>query len=144
MAPLICYDAAFTAQAAEVARRGAQLLVTLSNDSWFADTPAPELHLIVSAFRSVETRLPQIRAANSGVSAVIDATGEIRARTDFGTRAVLSSKVSPSTPPTTLVARWGDWLGPVALAGAIALIAAARARFRRGFNLKLKSDRLMG
>ena len=126
IAPLICYDAAFTAHTAEAARRGAQLLVTLSNDSWFAGTPAPDLHLIVSAFRSIETRLPQIRAANSGVSAVIDATGEIRARTEFATRAVLSAKVSPSSGPMTLVARWGDWLGPVALVAAIALIAGAR------------------
>ena len=144
LAPLICYDAAFTAHTAEAARLGAQLLVSLSNDSWFSDTPAPELHLIVSAFRSVETRLPQIRAANSGVSAVIDAAGEIRARTEFGTRAVLSATVSPSIVPSTLVVRWGDWLGPAALVAAIGLIAAARALTGRGSTLELKADRLMG
>jgi apolipoprotein N-acyltransferase len=127
--PLICYDAAFTAHAAEAARRGARLLVTLSNDSWFSGTPAPELHLVVSAFRSIETRLPQIRAANSGVSALIDATGEIRARTQFDSRAVLAGKISPSPRhSTTLVTRWGDWLGPMALVAALALIGAARAR----------------
>jgi apolipoprotein N-acyltransferase len=143
LAPLICYDAAFTAHTAEAARRGAQLLVSLSNDSWFSGTPAPELHLIVSAFRSIETRLPQIRAANSGVSAVIDAAGEIRARTQFGTRAVLAERVSPSLASATLVTRWGDWLGPVALVAAIALIAAVRWYARTTSSLEVAEGALM-
>jgi apolipoprotein N-acyltransferase len=130
IAPLICYDAAFTSHAAEAARNGAQILATLSNDSWFSGTPAPELHLVVSAFRSIETRLPQIRAANSGVSAIIDATGTVRARTAFEERAVLEQGVRPSSSSMTLVTRWGDWLGPVALIAAAALLALPYARLQ--------------
>jgi apolipoprotein N-acyltransferase len=130
IAPLICYDAAFTSLAAEAARSGAQILATLSNDSWFSGTPAPELHLVVSAFRSIETRLPQIRAANSGVSAAIDAAGNIRARTAFDSRAVLTATVSMSSESMTLVARWGDWLGPVSLIALAALVLFRHFRSR--------------
>src|SRR5262249_24767107 len=69
--PLICYDVLFPGFVASAARRDADLIVTLSNDSWFPDERAPKLHLISAAFRSIETRLPQVRATNSGISAMI-------------------------------------------------------------------------
>jgi apolipoprotein N-acyltransferase len=66
VAPLICLDAVDPGLALEEARRGAEVIVTLSNDSWFAEGNGPNLHLTVSAFRSLETRRPQLRATNTG------------------------------------------------------------------------------
>ena len=75
--PLICYDAVSPWLARESVRQGAEVLVTLSNDSWFAAGGGPLLHLAVAAFRSIETRRPQLRATNTGITAAIDATGEV-------------------------------------------------------------------
>lgn len=76
VAPLICYDAVDPGLAIAAVRRGAEIIVTLSNDSWFAYDGAPRLILMVTAFRSIETRRPQVRATNTGVSAVITPTGD--------------------------------------------------------------------
>lgn len=131
VAPLICYDSLFPGHVAEAARRGAELVVTLSNDAWFAGTPAPRLHLVVAAFRSIESRLPQVRSTTSGISALVDATGEIRAETQVDTRDVLVSALPVPARLPTLARAWGDWLGPWALAGACALLVQALVFARR-------------
>jgi apolipoprotein N-acyltransferase len=131
LAPLICYDTIFPGYVAEAARQGAELIVTLSNDSWFSGTPAPKLHLMHAAFRSIETRLPQVRVTNSGISALISPTGELLAQTPDGQSAHLALKAPRMTPLPTLVVAWGDWLGPVALALAALLLLAPRLVPRR-------------
>jgi apolipoprotein N-acyltransferase len=128
--PLICLDALDTRLSLDAARQGAQALLTLSNDSWFdADGPGPMLHLAAAAFRSVETRLPQYRVATTGLSAVIDATGEVRAVSRLGERALVVGALPVGPVPATLVVRWGDWVGPAGLAllAALALARTARA-----------------
>lgn len=118
--PLICYDAVSPNGAREEVRRGAELFVTLSNDSWFASGGGPRLHLVVAAFRSIETRRPQLRVTNTGISAVIDASGELVATAGVHERTALVGRVHPERSATTLALAWGDWLGPVALVAAIA------------------------
>jgi apolipoprotein N-acyltransferase len=125
VAPLICYDALAPALARNAVRSGAEIIVTLSNDAWFGRGPAAWLHLVGAAFRSVETRRPQVRATNTGISAVIDAQGTILTRTGTDERAVLAATVMPEAYRSTLVLRWGDWLGPLALGALIALLVAA-------------------
>lgn len=132
LAPLICYDAIFPGYAAAAARKGAQLIVTLSNDSWFAGTPAPRLHLMVAAFRSIETHLPQVRVTNSGISALISPTGEILTQTPSEARAALNVTVPRLERIPTLMVAWGDWLGPVALgAGTLLVLGSLLAARRR-------------
>jgi apolipoprotein N-acyltransferase len=126
VAPLICYDAVDPGLAVAAVRSGAELILTLSNDSWFAAGGGPRLHLVVSAFRSLETRRPQVRATNTGISAIIDATGEILASAAVGERTTLVASVRPERAATTLVLAWGNWLGPVALAGAAILLGVPR------------------
>ncbi|MCL4686124.1 apolipoprotein N-acyltransferase [Myxococcota bacterium] len=126
--PLICYDAVDPLLARASARAGAELLVTLSNDSWFDVGSGPRLHLVVSAFRSIETRLPQIRATNTGITAAIDAEGTLLASLAVHQRDVLVAEVPAGPAVATLMLRWGDWLGPTALGGAGALLLAARVR----------------
>jgi len=130
IAPLICLDAVDPALALRAADDGAQLLVTLSNDGWFAAGPGPMLHLIVSAFRSIETRLPQLRATNTGISAIISTTGELVSQTGVDEAVVLAGAVFPGPPGSTLMRRWGDWFGPAAVFATLllGLIAARRTR----------------
>ena len=132
VAPLICYDAVDPRLALGAVRRGADLIVTLSNDSWFATGNGPRLHLIMSAFRSIETRRPQVRATNTGISAVITPTGDVVATAGVHERAALVATVPPAPDVRTLAVAWGDWLGPAALVSGLALLGVVIVRRDRG------------
>ncbi len=132
VAPLICYDAVDPGIAIAAVRAGAELIVTLSNDSWFASGQGPHLHLVVSAFRSIETRRPQVRATNTGISAVFDATGEMIASVGVHERASLVARVTPRRGPSTLMLAWGDWFGPLALVVGIVLLGYVAFTARDG------------
>jgi apolipoprotein N-acyltransferase len=122
IAPLICYDAVDPGRVIAAARQGAELIVTLSNDAWFAAGGGPRLHLVVSAFRSIETRRPQVRATNTGISAVIAPTGELLGAIGVDQRGTLVGAVAPAGATWTLMLAWGDWFGPTALVmGAVML-----------------------
>ena len=132
IAPLICYEAIFAGYVAEEVRQGADLIVTLSNDSWFSRTPAPRLHLLAAAFRSIETRRPQVRVTNSGISAFLSPTGDIVTEIADDARASRTMTVPPARRLGTLMVAWGDWVGPTALAlGAVLLSASLLAARRR-------------
>jgi apolipoprotein N-acyltransferase len=126
VAPLICYDAVDPAFAWAAARGGAELLITLSNDAWFAWGGGPRLHLVVSAFRSIETRLAQLRVTNTGISAVISPTGELLATAGVHERAALVGTVTPASPAATPVLAAGPWIGPGCAGLALALFLFAR------------------
>jgi len=131
IAPLICYDVLVPRLVLASVARGAELIVTLSNDSWFSAGPGPRMHLIGAAFLSIETRRPQVRATNTGISAIIDATGTLLTTAGVGERATLDATITPSRSAPTLMVRWGEWFGPVALAAAVVFLLAEAVRTRR-------------
>ncbi len=123
--PLICLDSVDPTLAIAGARLGGQAIVALSNDSWFsADPLGAALHLRVATFRSIETRMPQLRVTSNGLTAFIDPSGEVLARSAMGDRAVLAGDLPIQNPPLTLMRQWGDWVGRAALL-ALALLALA-------------------
>jgi apolipoprotein N-acyltransferase len=130
IAPLICYDALVPAHTIAAVRQGAEVIVTLSNDSWFAWDGVQRLILILSAFRSIETRRPQVRAANTGISAVITANGDLLRTIDKDVRGTLVATVTPEHHAATLLLIWGDWFGPAALVlcGLLLVIPGRAAR----------------
>lgn len=128
--PLICLDAVDPALALEAARGGSRVLVTLSNDGWFAGGAGARLHLVVSAFRSIETRLPQLRSTNSGISAVIAPDGSVVARAGPGEETVLVERVRLGPRSRTWITDWGDWFGPFSVALTLLLIGVAVWRRR--------------
>src|SRR5262249_36520331 len=101
IAPLICYDALEAGHTLAAVRQGAEMIVTLSNGSWFAYGNVPRLILVISAFRSLETRRPQVRAANTGVSAVITPTGTFLGTIGMDERGTLVRGVTPVRDTTT-------------------------------------------
>ncbi|HSP98092.1 MAG TPA: apolipoprotein N-acyltransferase [Candidatus Dormibacteraeota bacterium] len=131
IAPQICYDAVNPGLAIAAARAGAELIVTLSNDSWFATGGGPRLHLVVSAFRSIETRLWQVRATNTGISAIISPSGERVEQLGVDAHGTLAATVAARPSPGSLMLAWGDWFGPAALVAGLALLAALFAPARR-------------
>jgi apolipoprotein N-acyltransferase len=103
--PLICYEAIFPAQVVDEADRPA-LLVNITNDAWFGDSAGPRQHFAAARMRSVEEGLPMLRAANTGISAVIDAHGRVTARLGLDRRGVLVAAI-PGALPRTLFGRIG-------------------------------------
>ena len=73
----ICYEVVFPEEAADLARAGATLLVTITNDAWYGDTAAPWQHFRAARFRAAENRRPLLRAAITGVSALVGPDGSV-------------------------------------------------------------------
>ena len=103
--PLICYEVIFPREVTGIPRPA--WLVNLTDDSWFGPNTGPMQHLLIARVRAIEEGLPIARAANSGISALIDPYGRIRARLDLGLRDVLDVDLPAGLPPTLFV-RFGD------------------------------------
>ncbi|MEQ8253046.1 MAG: apolipoprotein N-acyltransferase [Smithellaceae bacterium] len=106
---LICYEGILPSAAREYKKKGSQLLVNITNDAWFGATSAPFQHFSMAVFRAVETRFYLVRAANTGVSAIVDPRGEIVAGTNIFERAAIKGKVKYSNIQT-IYAEYGDIL----------------------------------
>lgn len=90
---LICFEGIFPELAREYVRAGSRLLVNITNDAWFGRSSAPYQHLSMTVFRAVENRVPLVRAANTGISSVIDSKGHIRGMTPLFQETYLSGEV---------------------------------------------------
>ncbi len=105
--PLICYEAIFSQDVnAAPARPG--WLLQITNDAWFGRVSGPYQHLAQARLRAVEQGLPMVRAANTGVSAVIDARGAVLHALPLNEAGWLDAPLPAALPPT-LYARTGDW-----------------------------------
>jgi len=110
VAASVCYEALFPALIREGVLGGATWLVNVTNDAWFGDTVAPHQHLAMARMRCVEFRRPMVRAANSGISAVIDGDGGVAASLGLFRRGVLVAAVRPAIVET-VYAKTGEILG---------------------------------
>jgi apolipoprotein N-acyltransferase len=104
---LICYEAIFPESARLFARKGASLLVNITNDAWFGTTSAPYQHFSMARLRAIETRLYLIRVANTGITSVVDPTGRTRIETAIFKRVVVIGEVRPHER-MTFYTRFGD------------------------------------
>lgn len=104
--PLICYEVIFPG--AVTAPDRPQWLVNITNDGWFGMSAGPYQHFGAARFRAVEEGLPLVRAANTGVSGIIDSYGRIESVTNLGTEAVIDGLL-PVAAPATFFSRWGLW-----------------------------------
>lgn len=127
--PLICYDALFPGQVIHGVRQGAEVLFTLSNDSWFEYGHTPQIILNSSVFRSIETRRPQLRTTVTGISAVITPTGEIIDRLETGDHGVLVGSIQPGNGRTLMLVL-GNWFGPTGAIAALLILLSTRLRSR--------------
>ncbi len=126
----ICYEAVFPELSREAVLRGSQLLTSITNDAWFGRSSAPWQHLAMARMRSVETGRYLARAANTGISAIVDPYGRVVQQTSLFEQAVEVGEVR-FLDGTTPYVRIGDvvpWAGLVVGAGLWALSARGRRR----------------
>ncbi len=128
---IICYEAIFPQLSRFYARQGATLLTNITNDAWFQRSSAPYQHFAHLSLRAIETRLPVVRAANTGISGYIDPLGRVRAETPIFVPRTATYMVE-SAGVTTLYTRVGDWVGGLSFTATLAMLAAAWWRRRRG------------
>jgi apolipoprotein N-acyltransferase len=122
--PLICYEAIFPGNMASRDDRPGWI-INLTNDGWFGNSTGPYQHLQQARLRAIEEGLPMVRAANTGISAVIDPSGRIVARLGLGTEGVLDASL-PSPLPPTIYARFGDIPAAIVVAAALLLVFRRR------------------
>jgi apolipoprotein N-acyltransferase len=130
LAPLICYEAIFSGEVlpqSDPARPGA--LVNVSNDAWFGRLVGPAQHFAHARLRSIEEGLPMIRAANSGISAVVDPYGRIVASLPVGVADVIDA-VLPQAIAPPIFTRLRHW-GALGMGVGFALVALASRRRKR-------------
>lgn len=125
---LICYESIFPQRSREFRRKGANLIVNITNDAWFGKSLAPYQHEAHLALRAIENRVGIVRAANTGISAYVDPLGVIHGETQL---EVAASRVydAQTTDVRTLYTRIGDWLGTLALL--VTVVGLIWVRFRR-------------
>ncbi|MFA6093100.1 MAG: apolipoprotein N-acyltransferase [Elusimicrobiota bacterium] len=126
LAASICYEAVFTRWSRQDAGRGARVFANLTNDGWYKDTWGPRQHFHVNVFRAVETRATVLRAANTGISGVIDPYGVVLASAPLMSAARLDVRL-PAVDPFpqgSFYSRHGDILGVLCVLAALLLSAA--------------------
>jgi len=104
---LICYEIIFPDLTRRFVKMGAQFLVNITNDAWFGKTSAPYQHLSMATFRAIENRRFITRAANTGISALIDVTGKIKSSSTLFTEALITGKIRLLTTQT-FYTNYGD------------------------------------
>ena len=105
--PLICFEAIFPGDVIDESRRP-EWLLNLTNDAWYGNSAGPYQHLVQTKFRSVEEGLPLIRAANTGISAAIDAHGRVVASLGLGETGVLDTELPMPLIEATFYGQHGN------------------------------------
>ncbi len=114
--PLICYEAIFPGRVTDRGDRPGWLL-NVTNDAWFGISSGPYQHFASARMRAVEEGLPLVRAANTGISGVIDGYGRVTARLGLDRRGIIDAPL-PKPLKATFFARWGN----LASVGAMAAV----------------------
>jgi apolipoprotein N-acyltransferase len=134
----ICYEDIFPGQIRSLMRGGSDrripdVMINLSNDSWYGKSTEPMEHLALASFRSIEHRRSLVRSTNTGISAFVDPVGRIVARSGIWTRETLVDRVAIMKQGPTVYALLGDWIGWVcALLSLAGIGRALLVSVRRG------------
>jgi apolipoprotein N-acyltransferase len=123
IAPIICYESVFGNFVTGYVKNGAEALFIITNDGWWKNTSGYKQHLYYASLRAIETRRPVARAANTGVSCLIDIRGRRTAESEWWSPATIRGEIIPETIITTYV-KYGDFLLRIsALTSAIMLLS---------------------
>jgi apolipoprotein N-acyltransferase len=128
---LICYEIIFPGLVRKFVDRGADLLVTITNDAWFGRTAAPYQHFSMAVFRAIENRVPVVRAANTGISGFIDSRGRIVKKSGIFVESALTAEVERGDGKS-FYTREGDIFSYLCIAGSAVMLIGAMVRRKKG------------
>ncbi len=132
LGPSICFEDMFHYLHARQARRGATLFVNITNNAWFDPSDGSLMHFEYAALRAAEARIPMVFGTNTGVTAVVEATGRVSERLPRREQATLLATVNvPREPQLTPASRLGNWVGKAAFFLSLAAFASIGLRERR-------------
>lgn len=114
IAPVICFESIFGQYVTDYIKKGAAAIFVITNDGWWKNTNAYKLHLSYASLRAIETRRPVVRAANTGISCLIDIKGRIIQETDWWKESVLKGTFYGGTVITPYV-KHGDIIMKISL-----------------------------
>lgn len=126
-AGVICLESIFPDFVRQFIIRGARFLIVVTNDAWYDGTFEPIQHAQCAVLRAIENRISVARAANSGVSSIIDPYGRVRQQTQNGTDDVLFGELRIIDRPTFFT-RYGNWFGWTMIVVVLGVVVAARLR----------------
>lgn len=129
---LVCFEGIFPEIARKYVQAGSRMLVNITNDAWFGRSSAPYQHLSITVFRAVENRVPLVRAANTGITSIIDSKGHIQGSTPLFREAILTGEV-PLGSGGSIYNRYGDLFAILCLAVSV-IIAGLSFRQRNVSN----------
>lgn len=122
--PQICYESLYPDFSEALVKKGAQILVNLTNDSWFGPGFEPRQHMIMTLARGVESRRPLLRSTNTGITTAILADGQILTRSPLFTEWAHVFEIPyRENPSLTFYTQWGSFLPGVVIL--VAVLGAA-------------------
>lgn len=130
----ICYEGLYPNFTRGLSAKGADILVNVTNDSWFGKTFEPQQHLYMTLARAIEVRRPLVRSTNTGISTAILANGDVLQKSplhqEWSGQFVIKYL---KNAPVTFYVQWGhwDWIVLILILGAIIVRGAINARSRR-------------
>lgn len=128
----ICYEIIFPNLVRKFVKRGANFLVTITNDGWYGKSSAPYQHFSMAVLRAVENRRFLLRAATTGISGIIDPYGRILSKSELMTSTYLTGNITPRQG-LTFYTRYGDILpgGSLTLTAIFLILALAKRKNER-------------
>jgi len=128
----ICFEIIFPNLVRKFVKKGANFLVTITNDGWYGKSAAPYQHFSIAVLRAVENRRYLLRAATTGISGIIDPFGRILSRSELMTKTHLTENITPSQT-LTFYTKYGDILpiGSLTLTAIFLILAMTKRRNER-------------
>lgn len=131
--PVICFESVFGEYCSQLVRRGANLLVVITNDGWWRQSPGSWQHFGFSRLRAIETRRTVVQSANTGISGFINQRGDVIRKTGLNSYEAIQSSVRMNNENTFYVS-YGDYIGRICLifSGLIVFYLPMYGRFAKG------------
>ncbi|GLB52064.1 apolipoprotein N-acyltransferase [Neptunitalea chrysea] len=129
VAPVICYESVYGEFVSKYVYNGAEFLAIITNDAWWSDTQGHKQHLAYACLRAIETRRSVIRSANTGISAIINQTGEIEKTLPYLAQGAIKGSVNLNKQLTFYV-KYGDYIARIAVFFSVVIFLSAFVRRR--------------
>ena len=126
----ISYEIYFPAEVRRFVQHGAEFLINITNDAWYGRSAAPYQHVAMTVFRAVENQRYLVRAANTGISAVVAPDGRIVSSSGLFERTAVTGTIA-ANDGLTFYARYGDVFGSGVASGVGIAVLAAIRRYRQ-------------